>query len=243
VSTAVTYTRFELLRAARNVRFFTITLAFPLILFLLVAVPNRHEELGGIPFPVYYMSGMVAWGTMGAVIGSGARIAAERQIGWNRQLRVTPLSARSYLRAKVATGYAVALVSMAAIYTAAIGVGVRLPADRWVAMTAMVLVGLVPFAVIGIFLGHVISAESIGPAIGGVTSLFALLGGAYGPVAGGGFVRSLAECLPSFWLVQAGHIAIDGGPWPTKAWVVLIVWTVVFARLAARAWRRDTERG
>jgi ABC-2 type transport system permease protein len=242
VSTATTYTRFELLRAARNIRFFAITLAFPLLLFLLVASPNRHQELGGIPFPVYFMSGMVAWGTMGAVIGSGARIAAERQIGWNRQLRVTPLTARSYLRAKVATGYTVALVSIAGLYAAGAAVGVRLPADRWVSMTAMVLVGLIPFAVLGIYMGHVISADSIGPAIGGVTSLFALLGGAYGPVASSGFLLQLTQLLPSYWLVQAGHIAVDGGPWPAKAWAVLVVWTVVFARLAARAWRRDTQR-
>jgi ABC-2 type transport system permease protein len=242
VSTAATYTRFELIRAARNIRFFAITLAFPLLLFVLVAGPNRHEELGGIPFPVYYMSGMVAWGTMGAVIGSGARIAAERQIGWNRQLRVTPLSARQYLRAKVATGYAVALVSIVGLYAAGAALGVRLPAERWISMTVMILVGLIPFAVLGIFLGHVISADSIGPAIGGVTSLFALLGGAYGPVAGDGVIRQLTELLPSYWLVQAGHIAVNGGPWPAKAWVVLVVWTVVFARLAARAWRRDTQR-
>ena len=34
---------------------------------------------------------------MVAVIAGGARIAAERAVGWNRQLRLTPLSARSYL--------------------------------------------------------------------------------------------------------------------------------------------------
>ena len=126
------------------------------------------------------MSGMVAWGTMGAVIGSGARDrrrAADRleppAAGDAAGGPVVPAG-------RVATGYALALVSMAAIYTAAVGLGVRLPADRWVAMTAMVLVGLVPFAVIGIFLGHVISAESIGPAIGGLTSLFALLAGPTG---------------------------------------------------------------
>ena len=75
------------LRTVRNLRFFCFSLVFPLMLFFLVAGPNRHETLDGIPFPLYYMSGMVAWGTMAAVIAGGARIAAERAIGWNRQLR------------------------------------------------------------------------------------------------------------------------------------------------------------
>ena len=63
----------------------------PLLLFLLIGGTNRNAHLDGISFPLYYMTGMAAWGTMMAVISSGARIAAERQVGWTRQLRITPL--------------------------------------------------------------------------------------------------------------------------------------------------------
>jgi ABC-2 type transport system permease protein len=239
---ATTYTRFELVRAFRNLRFFAFSLAFPLILFFMVAGANRHEEIDGVAFPLYYMTGMAAWGTMAAMIGAGARIAAERAIGWNRQLRVTPLTARAYLQAKVLTGYAVAAVSIALLYAAGMSMGVHLPAGRWVLMTVMLLVGLVPFAALGVWLGHTIGPETIGPAMGGVTSLFALLGGAWGPVAGGGVLRTISECLPSYWLVQAGHIALDGGLWPARGWLVVGLWTVAFARQAARAWQRDTQR-
>lgn len=241
-ATTATYTRFELVRAFRNLRFFAFSLAFPLILFFMVAGANRHEEIDGVAFPLYYMTGMAAWGTMAAMIGAGARISAERAIGWNRQLRVTPLTARAYLQAKVLTGYAVAAVSIALLYAAGMSMGVHLPAGRWVLMTVMLLVGLVPFAALGVWLGHTIGPETIGPAMGGVTSLFALLGGAWGPVAGGGVLRSISECLPSYWLVQAGHIALDGGLWPARGWLVVGLWTVAFARKAARAWQRDTQR-
>ena len=73
-------------------------------MFLLIAGPNRHEQLDGISFPLYYMTGMISWGAMAAVIASGARIAVERSVGWHRQLRVTPLPVRTYFRAKVVTG-------------------------------------------------------------------------------------------------------------------------------------------
>src|SRR5690349_519943 len=112
------YTRYELLRTFRNTRFFLLSLVFPLILFVLVAGPNRDAELGGISFVVYYMAGMVSWGTMMAVMGGGARIAAERSVGWNRQLRVTPLTARSYFQAKVVSSYAMAALSIALLYGA-----------------------------------------------------------------------------------------------------------------------------
>jgi ABC-2 type transport system permease protein len=53
---SLVYTRFELLRAFRNVRFFVFSVVFPLIMFFLIAGPNRHEQLDGIPFATYYMA-------------------------------------------------------------------------------------------------------------------------------------------------------------------------------------------
>ena len=51
------------------------------------------------------MIGLAAFGTMAAILSSGTRIAGERAVGWNRQLRVTPLRTRDYFRAKVVTAY------------------------------------------------------------------------------------------------------------------------------------------
>jgi ABC-2 type transport system permease protein len=240
--TATTYVRYELLRTFRSVRFFVFSLAFPLVLFLLVAGPNRHEQLDGAPFAVYYLTGMVAWGTMAAVVACGARIAGERSVGWNRQLRITPLKVPAYFAAKVLCGYAMAVISIVLLDVAAAAIGVRLSVGEWAAMTAMVLVGLIPFAALGVLMGHVLTIDSIGPAMGGATALFALLGGAWGPLASGGFLRNLSEAIPSYWLVQAGKLALGGGAWPLKGWLVLAVWTAVLGRLAMRAYRQDTAR-
>ena len=38
-----TYTRYELLRTVRNRRFMILALGFPLVLYFLIAAPNRHE--------------------------------------------------------------------------------------------------------------------------------------------------------------------------------------------------------
>jgi ABC-2 type transport system permease protein len=210
---------------------------------LFVGGTNRNGHLDGISFPLYYMTGMAAWGTMTAVISSGARIAAERQIGWTRQLRITPLSTRSYFRAKVLCSYLMALLSMAVIFLAGSTLGVRLSADQWLTMTALILVDLVPFAVLGIMLGHLLSVDSMGPAMGGVTTLFALLGGAWGPLANGGVLLAIMKCLPSYWLVQAAETALGAtGRPPAQAWVVLGAWTLGLLVLATRVYQRDTAR-
>ena len=243
---SVLYVRTEVRRTLRNRRFLAFSLGFPLVLFLITAGANRDvsDFAGtGVSFPLYYMVGMVSWGAMAAVIAGGARIAAERQIGWTRQLRLTPLSTRTYFSAKVLSGYLLALASIAVLYVAGISYGVRLPLGSWLTMTALILVGLVPFAVLGILFGHLLSTDSMGPALGGVTALFALLGGAWGPVAGESSVlTSISQLLPSYWLTQAAHSAFTGEAWPVRAWLVLAVWTLVLGRLARSAYLRDTAR-
>jgi ABC-2 type transport system permease protein len=241
MNTAV-YTRYEVLRAFRNTRFFIISFAFPLLLFLLIAGPNRHEQLDGIPFATYYMVGMISWGAMGAVIAAGARIAAERAVGWHRQLRVTPLPVRRYLRAKVLTGYLMAGVTVVLLVLAGLWLGVRLSMADWVTMTVLILIGLIPFAVLGILLGHLLTVDSMGPAIGGLTALFVLLGGAWGPIASDGVLHQLVEGLPSYWLVQAGKSAVGGDGWPATAWIVIAVWTLALTALAVYVYQRDTAR-
>jgi ABC-2 type transport system permease protein len=239
------YTRYELLRTLRNRRFFLLSLGFPLILYFVIVSPNRHVrdfDGSGVSFPLYYMVGLASFGTMSAMLSCGARIAAERAVGWNRQLRITPLRPRAYFRVKVLTGYMMALISLLALYAAGTSLGVSLTADQWLKMTGLILVGLVPFAALGIVLGHMLTPDSIGPAMGGGISLLALLGGTWFPIGGHGFLHDLAQFIPSYWLVQAGHIGLGGQPWPAKAWIVMAAWTVLLSGLAARAYRRDTGR-
>ena len=208
-----------------------------------MAGAHKSLSLDGISFPLYYLSGMAAWGLMNAVISSGARIAQERSVGWTRQLRITPLRTRDYFIAKILSGYLMALFSIVVLAIAGSIIGVRLSAVQWLTMLGLILVGLIPFAIMGILLGHLVSVDSLGPVIGGGTSLFALLGGAYGPLATGGIFLTVVKFLPSYWLVQAGRSALGGGnAWPGEAWIVLAVWSIVSARLAARVYRRDTAR-
>lgn len=238
------YTRFELARAFRNRRFFFFSLGFPLILYFIIAGPqsgNKNFAGSGIPAALFYMAGLLSFGTMSSMISTGARIAGERQAGWTRQLRVTPLSSRAYFRAKVLTAYAMAALTIAALYISGVSLGVSLPASQWLEMTGLILVGLLPFAALGIALGHMLTVDSIGPAIGGLTALLALVGGVWFPVTHG-FLHDIGQGLPSYWLAQAGHMGTGGAPWGLTGWLVMAGWTVVLTVLAGYAYRRDTNR-
>ena len=238
------YLRYELLRTVRNRRYCILTFAFPIVLYFLIAGPNRHEtNFGGtgLSAPLYYLTGLAAFGTMSAMLSAGGRIAAERSVGWNRQLRLTPLSTRDYFRAKIVSAYSTAVVCLALLYVSASILGVRLSAHDWVTMTGLILVGLVPFGALAIFFGHLLTADSIGPAMGGSVAVLALLGGTWFPITSG-VMYDIARALPSYWLVQASHVAVGSGGWGRLGWAVVAAWSVVLIVLAGRAYRRDTER-
>jgi ABC-2 type transport system permease protein len=242
---SLAYTRFEFVRMFRNPRFLLFSIGFPLILFYAIAAPNRNIRNlngSGISFPLYYMVGLASFGTMAGMIATGARIANERTTGWTRQLRITPLTTRAYFRAKILTAYVTALLTIGLLYVAGVSLGVSMSATDWLGMTGLILVALLPFAALGILLGHLLTTDSMGPAIGGGTSLFAFLGGTWFPIANHGFLYDLGRVLPSYWLVQAAHLPAGGHPWNGMAWTVIGVWTVVMAAAARYAYRRDTQR-
>jgi ABC-2 type transport system permease protein len=238
------YVRYELIRSFRNRRFFVFTVGFPLVLYVLIATPNRHEhDLGGtgISAPLYFMVGLAALGTMNAVVGTGARIAIERFLGWTRQLRLSPLSARVYFGTKVAGAYSSASLTIAALYAAGIVLGVSLSVEGWLEMTGLILVGLLPFAALGIALGHLLGVEAVGPTIGGLSALLGFLGGVWFPL-GDGVMHHIAQALPSFWLVEASHVSLGGPGWSATGWLVIAGWTAALSLLAVYAYRRDTSR-
>jgi ABC-2 type transport system permease protein len=142
---------------------------------------------------------------------------------------------------KLATVYVSVLVTIGLLFIAGATLGVHLAADRWLGMTLLLLVGLIPFAGLGVLLGHLVNSDSIGPAVGGTTALLALLGGVWFPITSG-VMHTIAEALPSYWLVQASQVGIGGHGWSALGWAVVAGWSLVAAGAAAWAFRRDTQR-
>ena len=239
----LTYLKFEILRTLRNRRFLIFALIFPLVLYFSIAGANKNVSIEGIKFPLYYMTAMASWGAMTAMLSSGARIAAERQIGWTRQMRITPLSTSNYFTAKVLCGYMMAFFTIIALGIAGTVLGVHLSVAEWLKLVVLMVVGLVPFAVIGILLGHLMKVDSLGPALGGVTSLFALLGGSFGPIFQSGIMLKIVKDIPSYWLVQSSRSVLTPSGWPpAQSWIVIAIWTIVMTRIAMRVYQRDSSR-
>jgi ABC-2 type transport system permease protein len=238
----ITYIRLELMRTLRNRRFMIFSFIFPLILYFSFVQPNRHATVDQVPFPLYYMIAMAGFGALISAISIGPRISAERQMGWTRQMRITPLPTWGYFAAKILAGYMVALLTLLLLYGAGLVEGVHLSLLHWLAMTGLFLVGLFPFTLIGVMIGHLLKPDSMGPVTGGMSTLFLLIGGGFGSIGGSGIVHTLFQLVPSYWLIRAGAISLGGSPWTLEGWLVIALWSITFALLARIVYRRDTAR-
>jgi ABC-2 type transport system permease protein len=243
---STTYVKYELLRTFRNKRMFFFTLAFPLILFLIFGLTNKNAkiDIGGgtqITFILYYMVAMAGYGAMIGAIGIGARISAEREVGWNRQLRLTPLTPRAYFGAKIATTYALCLSTIVVLFAVGLLFGAHIDSVVHLFETvALILIALLPFIGLGVAGGHLLTADSMGPAMGGSAALFALIGGIWFPLTG--VLNTIGKYTPGYWIAQASHVGIGEKPWGATGWVVEAAWTVAMAAFGMWAFRRDTGR-
>ena len=234
---SVTHFRYEIVRTFRNRVFYAVTLALPLVLFYAVASGQRSATFDGVRFPLYFMTAMAVYGAMFAAVSPGARIVRDRAGGWTRQVRITPLRARTDIAAKVVTAYLIALPSVVLVFLAGASLGVRLNASQWLEIGGLLLVGLTPFIALGIVLGYLVRADALTPVIGGIVVLFALVGGVYGfQLAHSGPLFDVMKAIPSYWLVQAGKTALGSGSW-------IAAWTAVLVVAAAFAYRRSAARG
>jgi ABC-2 type transport system permease protein len=238
-----TYLRLEILRVLREPQTLILTVGLPVGLFLLFSSLFHGQRLGGISSPAYTMQDMAAYGALAAAMFSAAAIALERRIGWNRALRLTPLSPRAYVLTKGLMAWLITLPALVLVYVAGAARGVRMPIWQWAEVLAVTWAALLPFVLLGIALGYLGTSESIS-AITTVLMLgLAVLGGLWFPVEMvPAAMAHVMKLLPSYWLGMAGR-AVMGAPGFGWAGVAdLAGWTVAIGLFAASRYRADTKR-
>ena len=239
----IAYTRFELLRTFRNRRFFLFSLGFPLVFFWLIAAPQHNKIISGtgLTYATYYMVSLASFGTMMSMISTG-RADRRRAPG-----RVDPAAAdQPAVGARVLPRQGADRIRNGAVEPArALHLGLaarRQPARRALAGDDRAdHVGLLPFAALGVLVGHLVNTDSVGPLMGGLVSILAFLSGTWFAITSG-FLHAFGQFLPSWWLVQARNVALDGHAWGARGWITVAAWTAILAAGAAWAYRRDTTR-
>ncbi|WP_433617630.1 ABC transporter permease [Dactylosporangium sp. CA-139114] len=237
----LTYLRLEAIRLFRNKRVVIFSTLMPALLVLIIG----GVSVGGDPAAKQYvMVSMALFGAMTAATSSGGTIAVERGLGWNRTLRLTPLSPGAYVLNKVLLALLVAVPPVVVTFAiGAAGLHVRLTAAEWVLCFAGAWLSSLPFAALGVVIGYLAKPDSVQQVAALINLTLAAFGGLWVPVSlMPDFLRYIAKLTPSYWTGQVARSPLDGGHVDTQAVLVLLGWTLVLAVIALRRFRVDTAR-
>ncbi len=240
------YMRLEALRTIRDPLYTTIAIAAPIGFYLLFA-----GLFGASPHASGTLSGnveiMVALAVFGGIwsclVATGPRIAFERNSGWLKNLQLLPISPLAIFIGRFLIAVIFALPAMLLVYITAVVVhGVSLPANQWAAMILLMWIGVWPFAIFGVILGYITSAESSFGITFGIYQVVSALGGLWVPPAIlPNSILNIGKLLPTYQAADIGwHIA--NGLYPTwVSGVNLLLWSLVFLIIIAIVAPRATK--
>jgi len=175
----------------------------------------------------------------------GARLSAERASGWARQLRVMPIPASTFVVTKVAASMLVILpvIVLVEVVGAAFG-GVGLPGLLWVELALLLWVTALPFAVLGVFIGFMVSAETAFPVVTALMFVFGYFGGLFNPVESmPAALQTAAHVLPSYHHAALGLSLLDGHGLGVQNWVVIGAYTLALSFAVIVKHRVEESRG
>ncbi|MGI5291720.1 ABC transporter permease [Nonomuraea polychroma] len=241
-SLVVAHTRYLLIEQIRVPIGLLASSLFPAIAMLAFVVPFAGQD----PRAATAATGsLMIFGAMSAaLIGLSISVSQDREQPWNLYLRTLPAGPFPRFAGRILSTLAVMLVSVipVVVVSALFTEATITPARLLLGLGALV-VGLVPFMLLGLFLGLTLSSKA---AIGVSQLVFFPLGILGGlllpPQVFPEFVQIVSPYVPSRGAAELVWWATFGtGPNPV-ALVMLAVWTVVAAAAAAWAYRRDEGR-
>ncbi len=214
------YLTLELRRSLRAPGTLLFITGFPAVFYLLETMLYEGQEIPGYAgdFSTVVLVSMNAWGMLMTGLFIGGRVVNERAAGWQRQLRLTPLSGGMYLASKVAVGMLVALPTAVIVSVVAVVFeGVRLTLSGWMHVTLYIWLGAIPFAILGLLIGQLANKNNIQSITTITVLLLALLGGLFVPIETlPSWWEKTAMLVPTYWLTEIGRRV--SCPATTRSW-------------------------
>jgi ABC-2 type transport system permease protein len=234
-------TRIEMLLTVRRGESLLVTLVIPLgilVFFSSVdAVNTNYKD------PVdFLVPGVLALAVMSsAMVSLGIATGYERRYGVLKRLGSTPLSRAGLLTSKTLNVLALEVVQAIIIVVTGVALGWNATGGL-IAAIALLLIGTVAFAGIGMLLAGTLRAEANLAVSNGLFLVLLFLGGMAYPLSKlPNAVETFAKALPAAALSETVRAALTPGrSFPIGELVVLVIWAVA-APLAAARWFRWEE--
>src|SRR6266852_700522 len=220
------------------------TILFPLMFYSLFGLSHSQAALAGTTVGAYLLASYGIFGVIAiSLFAFGVGVAVERGQGWMQVKRASPMPRFAYFAAKIAMSMLFSLIMLLLLFTLGIVAGhARMPLTAWVGLSGPLLLGVLPFAAMGLAVGYFAGPNSAAPVCNLIYLLMSFASGLWVPIQ---FlpkvVQQIAPFLPPYHLSQLALNRIRGG-FSTTDWVhiaALTGFTLVFLALAAIGYRRD----
>lgn len=234
---------YEFLKMLRQPAYAVPTLGFPVMFYVLFGILLGGRGPRGMHLAEYLIASYGAFGVVGAAMfGFGVGIAGERAQGWLLLKRVSPMPPAALITAKVIMSavFGLLIILLMGVCGAVFG-GVRLTASMWLPLGVVLVAGSVPFCLIGLAIGYLVSPAAAPGIVNLVHLPLAFLSGLAMPIEIlPAAVRSFAQVLPQYHLGQLalGAIGRASDPDLLRHVLVLVAYTVLAGLAAAWAHRR-----
>lgn len=237
----VGYLRLELRRLLRDRAYLVGSMFLPTVMYLI------FTNLGGLTgqtrqaAALYSMIGLAAFAAIGAVLNNGGQTVEERTGGWLRLLRTTPMPPWLVVVVRAATAMVVALPCIAVICLAGTLIdGVRLDAGQWVRILGELWLGVIPFALLGLAIGHAATPRTLPLYNMAAYLAMSVLGGLWMPISVfPSWLRAIGRVLPTHAYQDMSWRIVLGSAPSIGDVVVLLAWMAAFGAWAVAAYRRS----
>lgn len=243
------YLRLELRRRLRDRRYLVLSAAFPVVIYLvytgvITSKTGPQPDIAGMPWSAYFMVSMATYGVIGAALTWAVNISVERNGGWVRQLRTTPLPPVGYVLVKVLVTFITTIPAIVCVGLAGRIINdVQLGAAQWLSLALVLAVGSLPFAALAVMLGYLLRPESAQPVSMLLFFAVSLLGGLFAPIdVLPDAVATIGRMLPSYRLGSLGWQVLAGTPLDLSDVAVLAGWAALFGAVAVMCYRTDAQR-
>lgn len=226
-------TKYEFLKQLRIPVALIVTVAFPLMFYLLFSALFANQSIGGISLSARLLASYGALGMLSAALfGFGVGVSTERGQGWLRLQLASPMPPMAYFVAKLMLSLANGILMAGVLFlVGALLMRVDLSAGQWLSIGIVLVLGSLPFCAFGLVLGLVLSPASAPLVVNLLYLPMAFLSGLFFPLeALPGVLRIAAPYLPTYHYVQL-VLQFLGPPQAGHSTVVSVVVLVSFGLL------------
>jgi len=212
------------------------TLLFPTFVFLLFVVPQARSE------EALVTAAFAAIAVLGvAFFQFGVGIAMERASPWEPFLRTLPAGARVRIGARVFSALLFATASVSVLLATSLATtDFSLPAGNWLRFVGVLLLGAIPFALLGITLGYWVRPKAALPVANLLFLPLSFMGGLWGGARHlPDTLGAVSPYLPTRQWANLLWASVGEQKWRPLDVAGLAGYALLFALLAAWGYRRD----